>query len=201
MNASEDHNPIEHFQKWFHEVETAHPKDEANAMQLSTIGLDGFPKSRIVLLKRFTWEGFIFFTNYNSEKGYAIAKNNKVSISFNWIASKREVSIMGKAEKIPNNLSEGYFESRPEGSKLSAWASNQSAIIPSRKVLKDRLEDFENKFKNKSIPKPEYWGGYIVKPYIMKFIEHETLMGFNKVITYKLQPNYEWSKNITFILK
>ncbi|MBQ0734774.1 pyridoxamine 5'-phosphate oxidase [Aquimarina celericrescens] len=201
MSSSKDHNPVEHFQKWFHEVETAHPEDEANAMQLSTIGLDGFPKSRIVLLKRFTWEGFIFFTNYNSEKGMAITKNNKVSISFNWIASKREVSIMGKAEKIPNNLSEGYFESRPKGSKLSAWASNQSAIIPSRKILEDRLEDFKNKFKNKSIPKPEYWGGYIVKPFIMKFIEHEALMGFNKVITYKLQPNYEWSKNITFILK
>ncbi len=110
METTEDHNPMAHFQQWLYEVEKAHPEDEVNAMILSTIGLDGFPKNRIVLLKRFTWEGFAFFTNYYSEKGKAIAKDNRVSCSFNWASSKREVLIIGRAEKIPENLSEGYFE-------------------------------------------------------------------------------------------
>lgn len=199
MNTSKDHNPIEHFQKWFHEVDLAYPEQETNAMLFSTIGLDGFPKSRIVLLKRFTWEGFIFFTNYNSDKGKAISNNNHVSISFNWEAAKREVLIMGNAEKIPENLSEGYFESRPEGSKLSTWVSKQSEVIPSRKVLDDDLKYYENKFKHKDIPKPEYWGGYIVKPKIMEFTEHDSLVRFGRVTRYALQSDFNWSKEIAFI--
>ncbi len=199
MSTSKDHNPLEHFQKWFHEVDISHPEDEANAMLLSTIGIDGFPKSRIVLLKRFTWEGFIFFTNYNSEKGKAITQNNNVSIAFNWVAAKREVLITGNAEKILENLSKGYFESRPEGSKLSAWASQQSEVIPSRKVLENSLEYYETKFKNQSIPKPAHWGGYIIKPNTMEFIEHDPLVGFGRSTKYMLQPDYSWLKRIKFI--
>ncbi|WP_299215196.1 pyridoxamine 5'-phosphate oxidase [uncultured Aquimarina sp.] len=198
MNIANDHNPIEYFQKWFHEVDKAHPEDEANAMLLSNKGLDGFPKSRIVLLKRFTWEGFIFFTNYNSEKGKAIAKDNNVSVLFNWIKSKREVLISGKAEKLPENLSEGYFESRPERSKLSAWVSNQSEVITSRKILEDRLKAYEVQFQNKTIPKPAYWGGYIIKPSQIEFIEHDPLVGFKRITKYMLRPDYSWSKNIKY---
>ncbi len=194
-----DHNPIEHFQKWFHEVEIAHPEEEVNAMLLSTIGLDGFPKSRIVLLKRFTWEGFIFFTNYNSEKGKAIEKNNHVSASFNWATSKRNVIITGKAEKIAENLSEGYFESRPEGSKLSTWASKQSNVVSSREKLDKQLKYYESKFKNKVIPKPEYWGGYIIKPTILEFIEHNPQIGFGYVTKYKIQLDYNWSKDVFYM--
>ncbi len=199
MSIPNDHNPIEHFQRWFHEVDIAHPEDETNTMLLSTMGLDGYPKNRIVLLKRFTWEGFIFFTNYDSEKGKAIEKNNHVSASFNWATSKREVYIMGRAEKIAENLSEGYFESRPEGSKLSAWVSKQSDIISSREVLDERLRFYEVKFKNKNIPKPKYWGGYIIKPNAIKFIESDPLVGFKRIIKYKLQPDYIWSKSVEFI--
>ncbi|WP_299431267.1 pyridoxamine 5'-phosphate oxidase [uncultured Aquimarina sp.] len=198
MNIVDDHNPIEHFQKWFHEVDTAHPEDEINAMLLSTKGLDGFPKSRIVLLKRFTWEGFIFFTNYNSEKGKAIAQDSKVSLLFNWTRSNREILISGKAEKLPENLSEGYFESRPEGSKLSAWVSNQSKVIASRKILEDRLKEYETKFKSKTIPKPDYWGGYIVKPSQITFVEGDSLVRINRTTKYKLQPDYSWSKDIYY---
>ncbi|MEW7290009.1 pyridoxamine 5'-phosphate oxidase [Aquimarina sp. 2304DJ70-9] len=198
MSSPNDHNPIQHFQRWFQEVDIAHPEDEANAMLLSTIGIDGFPKSRIVLLKRFTWEGFIFFTNYNSEKGRAIAVNNNASISFNWVASKREILISGKVEKIAKNLSEGYFKSRPEGSKLSTWISKQSEVISSRKILEDRLKYYETKFKNKNIPKPEYWGGYIIKPNLMEFIKHDPLVGLSQITKYVLQPDYSWSKQIYF---
>lgn len=144
--------------------------DEINAMQLSTIGIDGFPKTRIVLLKRFTWEGFIFFTNYKSEKGKSLANNNSASLLFNWHKSQREVHIYGHTEKIPKNLSEGYFESRPRGSKLGAWISKQSTIIPSRTILNKRMEQLEQKFQNKEIQKPPYWGGYILKPIHIEFI-------------------------------
>ena len=198
MKNTGDHNPIEHFQQWFYEVDRTYPEQETNAMLLSTIGLDRFPKSRIVLLKRFTWEGFIFFTNYNSEKGKAIEMNNNVSILFNWNTSKRKIMISGKAEKIAKNLSEGYFDSRPEGSKLSAWISHQSEIIPSRKVLENRLKKYETKFRNTIIPKPTYWGGYIIKPSQIEFEEYNPFEDFTRVINYKLQSDYSWSKKITF---
>ncbi|WP_109299403.1 pyridoxamine 5'-phosphate oxidase [Aquimarina sp. AU474] len=198
ITMNDNNNPIEHFQKWFYEIDKNHPEEETNAMLLSTIGLDGFPKSRIVLLKRFTWEGFIFFTNYNSEKGKAIENNNNVCINFNWNISGREVLILGKVKKIAKNLSEGYFDSRPEASKLSAWVSHQSDIISSRTILENRLKKYEIKFKNKAIPKPKYWGGYIIKPSQIEFIETHELQGYKTVINYKLQSDYNWSKKISY---
>ncbi len=100
--------------------------EETNAMTISTIGLDGFPKNRVVLLKKYTWEGFIFYTNYNSEKGKAIEQDNNICLSFFWPGLEQQIIIKGKAEKLPENLSDGYFDSRPDGSKLGAWASKQS---------------------------------------------------------------------------
>jgi pyridoxamine 5'-phosphate oxidase len=184
-------NPMELFQKWFYEVEEFGGNIEPNAMNISTIGLDGYPKNRTVLLKKYTWEGFIFYTNYNSEKGKAILKNPKVCLSFFWNNLERQVIIKGKAEKIAENLSDGYFETRPDGSKLSAWASNQSEIVPSRRYLDDKLTFFENKFKNKEIPRPEFWGGFIVKPISMEFWQGRPNRMHDRII-YTLQKNYDW---------
>ena len=113
-------NPMELFQKWFYEVEEFGRADEANVMTIATIGTDGFPKNRVVLLKKYTWEGFIFYTNYNSEKGKSLEKNPNVCLSFFWHKMERQVIIKGIAEKISENLSDGYLESRPDGSKLGA---------------------------------------------------------------------------------
>lgn len=201
LDSSQEHNPMQLFQQWFYEVDKTYPEIEVNAMLFSTIGVDGFPKSRIVLLKRFTWEGYIFFTNYNSEKGKAIAQNNKVSILFNWAVAKREVLISGKAEKIAKNLSEGYFESRPEGSKLSAWASNQSEVVSSRKILDDQLKQYEIKFQNQAIPKPSNWGGYLIRPDKIEFIEYSPLTGLKCTTKYKLLPDYNWSKHTHYTNK
>ncbi|WP_149276384.1 pyridoxamine 5'-phosphate oxidase [Pareuzebyella sediminis] len=184
-------NPMELFQKWFYEVEGSNGIDEPNAMTVSTIGLDGFPKSRVVLLKKFTYEGFIFYTNYKSEKGRSIANNPRICASFFWPNLERQVIIKGKAEKVPENLSDGYFESRPEGSKLGALVSAQSEVIPSREYLENELKKLEQKFEGKPIERPNYWGGYIIKPASMEFWQGRPNRLHDR-IRFTLLKNFDW---------
>ena len=143
--------------------------DEANAMTLGTIGLDGFPKTRIVLLKHYDDKGFVFYTNYTSEKGEAISNNGRVCISFFWPSLERQVIIQGIAEKISDEQSTAYYKSRPRGSQLGAWVSDQSAVIDSRAVLEEKLQILETRYQGKSIPKPDFWGGFRVKPVSFEF--------------------------------
>ena len=184
-------NPLELFQKWFFEVDQHFPQDETNAMTLSTLGKDGFPKGRVVLLKKYTYEGFIFYTNYESEKGKAIIAHPKVSLSFHWAGAERQVIIKGNAEKIATNLSDGYFESRPRGSQLGAHASHQSTVVSSREVLENQLKTLEEKFENKSIPRPEFWGGFIVKPIEIEFWQGRANRLHDR-IRYQLRSDLNW---------
>ena len=187
-------NPMELFQKWFHEVDKHFPEDETNAMTLSTIGIDKYPKSRVVLLKKYTYEGFIFYTNYTSEKGKAIAVNPNVCISFFWQAAERQIIIKGKAEKIAENLSDGYFESRPRGSQLGALVSNQSEIVKSREYLEVELKQLEKDLVGKEILRPEFWGGFIIKPVEIEFWQGRANRLHDR-IRYSLDNEFFWRKN------
>lgn len=184
-------NPMELFQKWFYEVEATGGIDEPNAMTISTLGLDGYPKSRVVLLKKYTFEGFIFYSNYESEKGKAIQADPRVCLSFFWPIMERQIIIKGKVEKIAKNLSDGYFESRPEGSKLGAIVSDQSSVIESREVLEIKLKKLEEKYKGKEIERPDYWGGYLVRPVSMEFWQGRDNRLHDR-IRYALQEDFDW---------
>ncbi|MDG1042592.1 MAG: pyridoxamine 5'-phosphate oxidase [Flavobacteriaceae bacterium] len=191
LEASISNNPMELFQKWFHEVDTHFQNGETNAMTISTLGLDGYPKNRVVLLKKYTHEGFVFYTNYESEKGKSIIAHPKVSLSFHWAGAERQVIIIGKAEKIAVDVSDGYFESRPRGSQLGAHASQQSTVVPNRQTLENQLKTLEEKFKNKSIPRPEFWGGFIVKPIEIEFWQGRANRLHDR-IRYQLQSDLNW---------
>lgn len=188
-NIPED--PINLFHRWFYEAEEFGSTEEINAMTVSTIGLDGFPRARVVLLKKFNEEGFIFYTNYDSEKGKALQANPKICLSFFWHSMERQVIIKGVAEKTNSSVSDSYFDSRPDGSKLGALVSPQSQVIPSRNFLEDKLKKLENQYINKEIPRPENWGGFMVRPQEVEFWQGRNNRLHDR-IRYQLQPDYSW---------
>uniref|UniRef100_UPI001180AEAD pyridoxamine 5'-phosphate oxidase n=2 Tax=Marinicella litoralis TaxID=644220 RepID=UPI001180AEAD len=161
-------NPLQQFEKWFQQARTAELK-EVNAMSIATVRADGMPQVRTVLLKIFDERGFVFFTNYNSAKSQEIQSNPKASILFPWLDLERQVRISGAVEKVSKVESLKYFASRPRGSQLGAWISEQSQVISSRKVLTTLLNQIKDKFKEGEVPLPDAWGGYRIIPESYEF--------------------------------
>lgn len=163
-------DPFLFFEKWFEQAKQDPHIREANAMSLCTLGVNGFPQARIVLLKDYSSEGFIFYTNFESKKGKSIAHHQQVSLSFFWPSLEQQVHIDGRAEKIDKTTATNYFQSRPKGSQLGAWASHQSQEVESREFLADRLASLEKQYANQDVlPKPDFWGGYRVVPERFEF--------------------------------
>jgi pyridoxamine 5'-phosphate oxidase len=162
-------DPMIFFKNWFDQANETQTIEEANAMTLSTLGLDDFPKSRIVLLKALIDEGFVFYTNYQSEKGTSIAHHSKVGLAFFWPPLERQVIIKGEAVKLTNEASDAYFQSRPKGSQIGAIVSDQSKVISDRSIMEAKLEALEIEYAEKDVPRPEHWGGYVVKPQCIEF--------------------------------
>lgn len=161
--------PLDLFGKWFKDAQE-HPEIiEANAMSVSTIDATGFPATRVVLLKEIRDDNLVFYTNYESAKGRAIAQNNRICIHFFWPELERQIIIKATAVKVPQSVSDAYFKSRPRGSQLGAWASKQSSVVASREQLDNQLATLEKQFENKEIPLPDFWGGFACAPRSFEF--------------------------------
>jgi pyridoxamine 5'-phosphate oxidase len=164
-----NHNPFKQFELWMHQAVEAEIL-EPHAMTVSTVSSEGKPSSRIVLLRGFDENGFVFYTNYKSHKGNDMAQNNYACLNFFWPELERQIRIEGSISKIDQQISTDYFHSRPRESQIGAWASVQSAVIANRKVVEDAFILYTEKFKDlELIPKPEHWGGYNIKPTSIEF--------------------------------
>jgi pyridoxamine 5'-phosphate oxidase len=185
-----DPNPIKQFANWFTAAIEAQIRD-VNAMSLATASADGRPSVRIVLLKGFDQDGFVFFTNYESEKGHQLAANPYAALAFYWIELDRQIRISGRTEKTSREESARYFHSRPLGSQLGAWASRQSEAVDARRVLDARMAQITERFAGKPVPLPEHWGGFRLKPDQMEFWQGRANRLHDR-FRYRLQGKGEW---------
>ena len=182
-------DPIIQFKSWFEDAKKSEPIP--TAMSLSTVNSNGEPTLRTVLLKLIDQRGFVFFTNYKSRKAGHITDNPNVAVLFNWVALERQVTITGVAEKIKTKESKKYFMSRPRGSQLGAWVSDQSSVLSSRKILELKLKEMKRKFSDGEIPLPDFWGGYRIIPKSFEFWQGRPNRLHDR-FKYSMQSNELW---------
>ncbi|WP_185869586.1 pyridoxamine 5'-phosphate oxidase [Blattabacterium cuenoti] len=186
-------NPLKLFHNWLEQEKIFSENTEVNAMSISTIGEDGCPETRVVLLKEYSEKGFIFYTNYYSFKGRSIQKIPKICLSFFWEKTERQIIIKGITSKIKKNKSDKYFYKRPKENQIGSWVSRQSTKIPSKEYLLEQYNKWKDFFrKKKTIDRPFYWGGYIVKPYRMEFWQGQSHRLHDRIVYNKLEKNNKW---------
>jgi pyridoxamine 5'-phosphate oxidase len=166
-------DPITEFARWFEEAVKAQVM-EPNAMTLASVSSEGIPSARIVLLKGFDQRGFVFFTDYRSQKGAELQGNPHAALVFYWAELERQVRITGQASTIPRDESEAYFSTRPRASRISAWVSHQSQVIGSRRQLEDRIPEVDTRFPGDDVPLPPHWGGFRLSPTALEFWQGRT---------------------------
>jgi pyridoxamine 5'-phosphate oxidase len=188
-----DENPFTQFSVWWDQAVQSEI-DEVNAMALSTVTSEGKPSSRIVLLKGYDEQGFIFFTNYSSDKGQQINQNHFAALLFFWKELERQIRIEGVVSKVSDEESDAYFNSRPLGSRLGAWASPQSQKIADREVLNKELMKFTEQFDQENIPRPAHWGGYRVKPTKIEFWQGRSNRLHDRILYEQVNENWQISR-------
>jgi len=186
-----EQNPIDQFENWWHEAINSQI-DEVNAMTLATASSDGMPSARIMLLKGFDNNGFVFFTNYKSYKAMHLEENPKACLVFFWKELERQVRITGLVKRVPEKESDDYFLSRPVGSQIGAWTSNQSQVIENRQWLEDRFLTLTEEFRHKELKRPAHWGGYLVTPVIIEFWQGRPSRLHDR-IQYTLENDGRWT--------
>lgn len=183
--------PMQFFDSWFDQAVKANVQ-EPNAMQLATVSPHGFPEVRVVYLRNFDQAGLVFFTNYNSHKGAAIAANPRAGVNFFWAELSRQVKFSGEVKKVAAEVSDAYFASRPRASQIGAWASNQSRHLDDRDALEDRVKEFEAKFEGREVPRPDYWGGYVLSPVLVEFWQGRPSRLHDRIV-YKKSGSGMWN--------
>ena len=185
-------DPVKQFELWFQQALDA-DLIEPNAMTIATATTDGKPSARIVLLKGVSDRGFVFYTNYESQKGQELIANPNAALVFLWNKLERQVRIEGKVEKLSPQESEEYFHSRPKASQIGAWTSDQSRVIPSRKVLEQKQAELQEQYAGEAeIPLPRHWGGFRVVPARIEFWQGRPSRLHDRLV-YELQPDRSWS--------
>ena len=185
-------NPFELFANWYDlAIETE--INDPNAMTLSTIS-NNKPSSRVVLLKSHDEKGFVFYTNSNSKKGKSISENNNIALNFHWKTQNRQIRIEGQAKIVSSEIADLYFNSRPRGSQIGAWSSNQSAELNARSELIDNIKKFEKKYEDQNIPRPSHWNGYLVKPQLIEFWQEMPFRIHDRVLYTLLNNKWEIKK-------
>ena len=185
-------DPFDLFEKWY-DLACETEINDPNAMTLSTI-YNNKPSSRVVLLKSYDLIGFVFYTNSNSKKGASIEINNNVALNFHWKTQNRQIRIEGNANIVSDSVADSYFKSRPRGSQIGAWSSNQSEELISRNELIDNIKNFEKKYEDQDIPRPPHWNGYLVKPKLLEFWQEMPFRIHDRVVYTLINNKWEINK-------